>query len=233
MRALTATDVQFEKVSLTPKHVGVMTEVSRNMILQSSPDIEGILRDDFAAQLGAALDKAAIQGGGTNEPVGILSTSGVTDVPGGTNGLALTYANIAALIGAVGGANALSLGGLGFLTNIKVVAKGAVTLKNPADTNSNYILSPGAGTLADYPLAVTNLVPSTLTKGTGTNLSALIYGAWSELMIGYWSAFDLLVNPYAETPFSKGNILVRGMLTADIKLRHPESFAKIADIITT
>ena len=76
-------------------------------------------------------------------------------------------------------------------------------------------------------------MPSNLTEGAGTNLSALIFGAWSELLIGYWSAFDLLVNPYAETPYSKGNVLVRGMLTADIKLRHPESFAKISDIVTT
>jgi HK97 family phage major capsid protein len=231
--ALTASDPQFDKVSLTPKHCGVMTEVSRNMILQSSPDIEQILRDDFAAQLGAALDRAAIQGGGSNEPVGVLGTSGVTDVSSGAAGGALTYANIVALIAAVAGANALSQGSLGFLTNSKVVAKAATTLKSTADTSSNYIVDPGAGTLAGYPLAVTNLVPGNLTEGAGTNLSALIFGAFSEMLIGYWSAFDLLVNPYAETPYSKGNVLVRGMLTVDIKLRHPESFAKISDIITT
>jgi HK97 family phage major capsid protein len=232
--ALSATDPQFEKVSLAPKHVGVMTEVSRNMILQSSPDIEGILRDDFAAQLGAALDKAAIQGGGTNEPVGVLGTAGVTDVPGGTAGLALTYANVVALIGAVAGANALAQGSLGFLTNTKVTTKAATTLKSTADTSSNFIVDPGAGMLAGYPLAVTNLVPSNLVKGaSGSVCSALIFGAWSEMLIGYWSAFDLLVNPYETTAYSKGNVLVRGMLTADIKLRHPESFAKIVDIITT
>ena len=202
--ALTPSDVQFEKVSLAPKHVGVLTEVSRNMILQSSPDIEGILRDDFAAQLGAALDKAAIQGGGTNEPVGVLGTSGVTDVPGGTTGLALTYDNVVALIGAVAGANALAQGSLGFLTNTKVTTKAATTLKNTADTASNFIIpDPGSGTLAGYPLAVTNLVPSNLTKSTGTNLSALIFGAWSEMLIGYWSAFDLLVNPYEGVAYTQ------------------------------
>jgi HK97 family phage major capsid protein len=47
-QAITVSDPQFDKVSLTPKHVGVLTEVSRNMLLQSSPDIEDILRDDFA-----------------------------------------------------------------------------------------------------------------------------------------------------------------------------------------
>jgi HK97 family phage major capsid protein len=233
--AISASDVQFDKVSLTPKHCGVITEVSRNMVLQSSPDVEQILRDDFASQLGAALDRAAIAGGGANEPVGVLGTSGVTDVPGGTAGLALTYQNVVALIGAVAGANALAQGSLGFLTNTKVTAKAATTLKSTADTSSSFIIpDPGAGTLAGYPLAVSNLVPSNLVKGaSGSVCSALIFGAWSEMLIGYWSAFDLLVNPYETTAFSKGNVQVRGMLTADIKLRHPESFAKIVDILTT
>jgi HK97 family phage major capsid protein len=232
--AITASDPAFDKVSLSPKHVGVITEFSRNMLLQSSPAIEDILRDDFAAQLGAALDKAAIMGGGTNEPVGVLSTSGIGDVPGGTNGLAPTYPNVVALIGAVAGANALAQGNLGFLTNSKVIAKAATTLKSAADTSSSFIIpDPGANTLAGYPLAMTNLVPSNLTKGTGTNLSALVFGAWSELLIGYWSAFDLLVNPFESTAYSKGNVQVRGMLTADIKLRHAASFAATKDIITT
>jgi HK97 family phage major capsid protein len=231
--AISATDPQFEKVSLTPKHVGVITEYSRNMLQQSSPDIEQILRDDFAGQLAEALDSVAILGGGTNQPTGILATAGVTDVPGGTNGLAPTYANVVLTIAAVAGANALA-GSLGFLTNSKVVAKAAVTLKSGADTASSFIIpNPGANELAGYPMAVSNLVPSNIVKGTsGATLSALIFGNWADLLIGYWSAFDLLVNPYESTAYSKGNVQVRGMLTADIKLRHPESFAKLPDIIT-
>ena len=231
--AITLSDPSFEKVSLTPKHIGVRTEVSRNMLLQSSPDIEDLLRSDFAWLLAAGLDAAAIQGGGTNQPTGILATSGVTDVPGGAAGLAPTYPNVVGLIAAVAGANALS-GSLGFLTNSKVVAKLATTLMTSGDTSSSFIIAqPGLGTLAGYPLAVSNLVPSNITKGAGTNLSALIFGDWSQLLIGYWSAFDLLVNPYESTAYSKGNVQIRGMLTADIKLRHPEGFAKTADIITT
>ena len=111
----------------------------------------------------------------------------------------------------------------------------ANTLMTAADTSSSFIIAePGAGTLAGYPLAISNLVPSNITKGAGVNLSALIFGNWSsDLLIGYWSAFDLLVNPYESTAYTKGNVQIRGMLTADIKLRHPESFAKTADIITT
>jgi HK97 family phage major capsid protein len=233
--AITPSDPVFDKISLTPKHVGVITEYSRNMILQSSPDIEDILRDDFAAQLGAALDRAAINGGGSNEPVGILTTSGIGDVPGGTNGLAPTYLNILLLISAVANANALTQGNVGFLTNYKVVTKAATVLKSAADTSSSFIIpDPGVSTLAGFPLGVSNLVPSNLVKGTsGAVCSALIFGAFSELMIGYWSQFDLLVNPYESTAYSKGNVLIRGMLTADIKLRHAASFAATKDILTT
>jgi hypothetical protein len=110
----------------------------------------------------------------------------------------------------------------------------ATTLRSAGDTSSSFIVpDPGATNLAGYGLAITSNVPSTLTKGTGTNLSAIIFGNWSDLLIGYWSAFDLLVNPYETTAYAKGNVLVRGMLTADIKLRHPESFAKTSDLITT
>ena len=65
---------------MTPKHVGARTEFSRNMLLQSTPDIETLIRNDFARVLASAVDQAAIQGGGTNEPVGILGTAGIGDV---------------------------------------------------------------------------------------------------------------------------------------------------------
>jgi HK97 family phage major capsid protein len=232
-QALSLSDPTFGQITLTPKHAGVITEVSRNMILQSSPDIEEILRNDFAQVLARGLDSAAIKGGGTNEPTGILSASGVTEIVGaGGNGLAPTYVNVLALIAAL--ANANVTGSLGFLTNTKVTTKLAQILKTTADTSSNFIMAnPGETTLAGYPLGVTNLVPSNLTKGSGSSLSALIFGNFDDLLIGYWSAFDLLVNPYESTAYTKGNVQIRGMMTVDIAMRHTESFAKLADVITT
>jgi HK97 family phage major capsid protein len=232
--AITASDVQHEQVTLTPNHCGCLAEYSRNMVLQTSPDIESILRDDFAALLARALDTAAINGAGPDDPVGILNTANVTDVPGGVAGLAPTWANILLTIAGVLNANALQ-GALGFLTNGKVTSKCSTVLKSSADTSSNFILeSPGSNTLAGYPLVVSNLVPSTLVKGaSGSVCSALIFGNWSDLLIGYWSAFDLLVNPFESTAYPKGNVQIRGMLTADIAVRQPKSFAKIADLLTT
>jgi HK97 family phage major capsid protein len=202
--AVTASDQEANLVTMTPKHCAVMTEVSRNMILQSSPEIEQLLRNDFAQLLAAALDRVAILGGGANEPTGILSATGPTDVPTGASGGPLTWTNVISLIAAVAGLNALQ-GALGFLTNSKVVKAASTILKTTSDTSSNFIISdPGENELAGYPLAQSNLVPSNLVKGgSGAVCSALIFANWADLLLGYWSAFDLLANPYDSTAYPK------------------------------
>jgi len=78
---------------------------------------------------------------------------------------------------------------------------------------------------------ITNNVPSNLTKGTGTGLSPVFYGNWSDLLIGVWSELDILVNPYEATAYAKGNVQIRAMMTLDLAVRHPESFAAIKDVL--
>ena len=162
-------------------------------------------------------------------PVGILATSGIGNVAGGTNGLAPTWANVIALTAAVEQADAT---GAGFLTNYKATAKMRTTVK-VASTDSVMIME-GRDSLAGYPLVATSLVPSTLTKGTASGVcSALIFGNFGDLLVGYWSELDILVNPYESTAYSKGNVQIRGFITMDVKLRHVASFAAIKDLLTT
>lgn len=209
--AITASDAQFRTVSLTPKHVGSLSEFSRNMLLQSSPDIEALLRQMMARDIALEIDRAAISGA-VNGPTGLLATSGVQ-----------TQAYTASL----------------FHTAAEMIAK--ANTANAGDRRSflttNVVLEIGlkAKNTTDFPLSMdevfhsyiptfSNLVPSNL--GSGTNESALIYGDWSELLIGIWSALDVLVNPYAETAYNKGNVMVRTMATVDVAVRHPEAFVK-------
>lgn len=215
--ALTASDATLDSVTLAPKHVGALTEFSRNMLMQSSPDIEELLRGDFAAILAQEVDSAAIKGGGANQPTGILSLGAALDT---SVSLATpTWENVLALIEAV---QLNDSEGTAFLTN----PAGVKTLRSTpkvSGTDSVMIME-SPNMLAGYNCATSTLVP---TDGTGNKI---IFGKWSDLLLGYWSAFDLLVNPYESTAYSKGNVQVRGIVTMDVAVRHPESFAASLDL---
>lgn len=75
--ALSSSDASFGSITLSPKHAGAITSYSRNMVMQSSPAVEQLLRNMLSRDLAIAIDRAAILGGGTNEPKGILSTAGI------------------------------------------------------------------------------------------------------------------------------------------------------------
>lgn len=223
--AITAADGEFESCMMRPKHVGCLAEYSRNLLLQSSPDIEQLLRDDFAQTLAGGLDAAAINGQGGKEPVGILNTSGIGSVSMATYP---TWAKIIDLIAEVEIDDG-NLAAAGFVTNgygvkrMRQKAKGA--------TSDDIMLMEDPRILAGFPCAVTSAVPHML-PGTSGSYSALIFGDFNDLLVGYWSAFDLLVNPYESTAYAKGSVQIRGIITADILPRHAESFAAVQDMQT-
>jgi len=221
--ALTLDDANFDNITLSPKHAGALSEWSRNMLLQASPDVEALLRRMLARNLALAIDKAAINGSGTGaEPKGILNFAGIGNVAVGTNGGALTGDLARDLIAAVDILDAPG-NSRAFLSTPAVKA-GATKIK---DGQGNYMGLPTvfAGERAEF----SNSVPGDLTKGSGTGLSAVIYGDWSELLIGIWSEIDILVNPFESTAYSKGNISIRAMATVDTAVRHVASFAAIKD----
>jgi HK97 family phage major capsid protein len=113
------------------------------------------------------------------------------------------------------------------------------TLKNPTAANSDWIWENasnyddqiGNGLLNGYRAGVSNQVPSNLTKGTGTNLSAIIFGNFNELLIGSWGELEILANPYGDG-YDSGDVKVRALQTVDIQARHENSFCVIKDAIT-
>lgn len=217
--ALTGADHEFRSVTMAPKHVGALTEFSRNMLLQTSPDIEQLIRADFADILAQGLDKASIKGGGSNEPTGILETASIGTFDGST------WAGVLSALEDLGVANA-DFGSLGWATNPKVVRKLRSTLKVSGDAGAGFIMET-PGELAGYRAAVSTNVPSTLPSSgspTTNDASALIFGNWADLLVGYWSAVEILVNPFETTAYKKGNVQVRALLTADVAVRHVESF---------
>jgi hypothetical protein len=69
---------------------------------------------------------------------------------------------------------------------------------------------------------VATAVPTT---GEPPSATTVIFGAWSQLLIGLWSGIDLLANPYGDAAFARGRVQVRAMQDYDAAVRHPEAFA--------
>ncbi|MHC2489136.1 HK97 family phage major capsid protein [Sinorhizobium meliloti] len=202
--APTASDSTFDKVSLAPKTVAGEMYLSRRLTLQNGVALENVLRNDLAFILAQALDKAAIQGGGTNEPDGILSV--ITENATAATALSDIAADLIA---------ALEIddvtGTTGFLTNAALM--GAV--RKVKDTTGRVI--PASEIFHGERVVSSNNVPVVAAE------NPLIFGAWSNLVLGMWSGVDILANPYSDA--SKGGLRLHAFLDADIAIRHTEAFA--------
>ncbi|WP_077345023.1 phage major capsid protein [Comamonas kerstersii] len=227
--APTASGQTVGQVPMSPKTVGAYTDISRKLLLQSSIDVEGMVQSDLARVLGLAIQQAAINGSGTsNQPKGILGGHVVNPtILGGTNGAAPTWEHIVGLETAVSVANA-DVGTLAYLTNAKVRGKLKTTSK--VSGQNGFIWENGDTPLNGYRAAVTNAVPSNITKGTATNCSAAIFGNWADLVIGMWGSLDLTVDTI--TLGTSGAVRVIALQDVDIAVRNAESFATFADILT-
>lgn len=226
--APTESQQSFNQVAMSPKTVGAFTDISRRLLLQSSIDIEALVRSDLASVLALAIDLAAISGdGASNNPTGILNTTGIGDVAGGANGLAPTFAHMVQLETEVAVDNA-DVGRLGYVTNAKV--RGALKGTEKAANTGQFVWSDG-NMINGYNAQVTNQVPSNLDKGTSTGVcSAVIYGNWADLLIGLWGGLDLTIDPYASS--TTGAIRAVALQDVDVAVRHPESFAAMQDALT-
>ena len=228
--ALTESTGSFSTVSMSPKTIGVYSKFSRLMQLQSTPQIEDLIRKDFLELLGTGIDVAALNGSGaSSQPLGLLGQSGTSVLSLGTNGAALTVDNLLTLKKNVAAANADD-GTCAYVINSKVES----AISQLKDGNSAYLLNPyeaqlGESRLAGRRLLVSNNCPANLTKGSGSNLSAAIFGRWSDLLIGQWSGIELMTDPYSD--FAKGSVGVRALSTIDIAVRHGESFSLVKDAI--
>ena len=218
------------QVLMQPKTVAAWTDYSRKLIQQSSLDVENFVRADLTAVLARAVDLAGLHGtGANNQPTGVAATSGIGSVVGGTNGAAPTWVHVTQLEREVAIDNA-DVGSLSYLTNPKVRYK----LKNTY-RNATYGEIPIWGDsreqpLNGYPAHISTQVSSTLTKGSASGTaSAIFFGNWAELLLGFWSGIDILVDPYSLS--TTGSHRVVAFQDVDVAVRHAESFAAMLDAL--
>ena len=230
-----------EAVPLAPKRLACYQDISKTLIFQSPMNVEQLVRNLFIMAIQVAADAAFIAGA-TNGPTGLLVTSGIGAVAGGTDGAAPTMTHLLSLIKEVAVDNA-DIGNLAFLTNPKVRYKLQTTpiVTGLNDTSNMYGYAESAARiwpvdvsdkLIGYNAAVSTQCPSTLEKGSsGAVCSAIIFGNWLEMIIAQFGAFDVTVDPLSQAIGNKVRIVINSFW--DSALRHPASFAAMKDALTT
>ncbi|MCR9279972.1 MAG: phage major capsid protein [Pseudomonadaceae bacterium] len=226
--AATEQNQTFDQMTLSPKEVGMFTEFSRKLMIQSSLDVEQMVRADLASGIARTVDAAALYGPGTGgAPLGVAATSGIGSVEIDTDGGAPTWATVVGLESAVSTSNALN-GRLGYLLN--AATAGTLKTTEKASGTAQFIMD-NFDRLNGHAAYVTNQLRADRTKGSGTALSEMIFGNWADLFIGLWSGVDLIVNPFSGD--TTRTIRVTAYQDVDVSVRHPESFAICDDIITS
>jgi len=213
--------------TMSPKRLSATVPISLQNILQSTPDLEALTAADIKKITEIAIDTAVINGSGASgQPEGILNNSDVYVLTGATNGIAPTWAQLVEMETAVLAANA---GGANMNYLITPGLKGFLKQTTHAGSgNWNYLMA-ADGTINSYAATANTMVPGNLTKGSGTNLHAAIFGDFSNVLIGEWGFYDMVVDNITQKKAGLIEITVNQFL--DILIRQGAGFAVSKDFI--
>ncbi len=242
--AITQAESTFDQVTMTPKNLAALSKYSRQTLLQATPGIEELIRTDLTDGLNTAVDLGILSGSGSSgQPTGILNTSGIGSVAIGTNGGAITIETLVDLEEQVLIDNGNVSDSMAYVTNAKVLAElKKLRAGGSASGDGSFLFNtdisgigrgPTPGAVNGYPLAVTNQVPSNLTKGSSSSVcSAVLIGDFSQCTVGFYGAgLEITVGEDSDD-FSKALTSVRGIISYDVAVRHAESFAACLDVTT-
>ena len=212
--AITESQLTLGQLALSPKNVGAYTELSRQLMLQSSPAADALVMNDLARVLALAIDLAALEGSGASgQPTGISQTAGI----GSVTGASIDYAKVLEFQTDVAGGNALAAN-CAYVTTPSVAAllKQRVAFSSTASPLwEGGILD---GNMQGFRAVATNSVTA----------ASMVFGDFSQVVIGEWGMLELALNPYAN--FAAAISGIRAIQTVDIGIRQAGAFSRATSI---
>jgi HK97 family phage major capsid protein/HK97 family phage prohead protease len=207
----------YDQVTLQLKTYGLRVDLSRQLRLQSSMDVESLVSREIAMSCALALDKAAMTGdGSSNSPTGAGAQSGV-----GTVALAtinqITWAEAIELQSDVMSANAY-FGSLAYA--IHPVLAGDAKSRSRDSGSGRYVMENNE--IDGFPAFVSAQVADLGASGANNAM----FGDWSSMLIGYFSpGIDVMVMK----EFADGRTRLVVFVDADTNVRHVGSFSRTSN----
>jgi HK97 family phage major capsid protein/HK97 family phage prohead protease len=198
------------QLALAPKNVAALTELSHQLMQQSTPDAETLVLTSIARDIALAVDVGILRGTNADgQPQGIVGTVGV----GSVTGTSLAAAGILEFQSDVAAANAL-MPGCGYVTTPAVAALLAARPELPS-TGTERLWKGNLldGSLFNFPAMSSNQMAT----------ATMLFGWWPSVILAEWGVLELMTNPFSD--FTRGLTAVRGWYTCDVGLRYPAAFS--------
>lgn len=213
--AITESQQTIGLLQLRPKNLGAYAEVTRQLLLQSTPDADSFIMGDLAKALARSVDAAVFAGSGASgQPTGIIGTAGV----GAVSGTSLGLAGLIECQTDVAAANALHAGCRYVATP---TVAGLLTQRARIASTDSVTLWKGNindGTVEGYQAHTSNNLPA----------ATAIFGDFSQAILAEWGVLEVDVNPFAN--FAAGITGIRAFYTCDVGVRVPGAFTVVGTI---
>ena len=203
----TEDNLELGQISMTPKTVAAFSEITRRLMMQSSLDVEAMVRADLARALALTIDKAGYYGTGNDfQPKGIANYTGINAVD--FTAVQPTWAELVDMETKISLDNA-DVQAMAYVGNAAFRGHAKTTEKF---SGAGMTLWEQGGTVNGYRTEITNQV----------NTGDVFMGNFADLLIGMWGGLDLTVDPYSGS--RKGRLRVVVFQDVDFVLRRTESF---------
>jgi HK97 family phage major capsid protein len=221
-------------LDLQAKKLGVLVKLNNELLRFASPSAEGLIRYDMARAAALKADQAMLEGTGGTQIKGLITYSGIgthTASTTGANGDTFQPQDVAAmeakLPDAVDAPSAWIMRKVMYaaLMNRRADAvsandgKGAFLFRN----------APMASTNPPTELAGTRVIRSSQVaanrvKGSGTNLTYIVLGAFPDWIVARMGVMEFLASGHGDTALANDQTVLRGIQHIDAGPRHPTSF---------
>lgn len=223
--AVQASQLTLGQVSATPHRVSNFVPYSKQLVFQSSPDIEGMIHTDMMKVLALKKDALGLFGQGANdEPLGIMNTPGIGTV---TFGATPTYIKMVLFETIIRQLNVM--GPLAYAStsatkgSLKTVAE-ALTGATTIGGSQNAIWKKGIGGTGEqdgevngYQAVDSQQIPN----------NQVLCGAFENFVECMWAGIDTVIDYYTGAPNAEIKVFMH--LWLDYIVRHPQAFAVSTD----
>jgi len=200
------------QVTGTPHTTGALVDISRRMLLQSSPDAEDMVRNDIMEVLARSVQTAVFAGTGADgQPSAITNATGINN-PSISSAGTPTYAEILAFIGDIMADNAAGPN-MKWLMTAEVWVALCATMR-VATYGDIPLLDPNSEKMLGYDWLTTEGIPA----------NSLWFGDWSTVVVPVWgNGLDMIAD--TSTLSAQGGLRLVGLQDVDVMVRNGQKIA--------